>query len=52
MKRIGRALMLVLCSRNRGGMEPDDLLCSHNARPQNDARGASRPFFLLAERPR
>ena len=27
-------------------MEPDDLLCSRNARPQKDAKGAARPFFL------
>ena len=30
-------------------MEPDDLLCSRNARHQNDGRGAARPSFLLAE---
>ena len=24
------------------GMEPDDLLCSRNARPQNDGEGAAR----------
>jgi hypothetical protein len=30
-------------------MEPDDLLCSRNARPQKDGRGTARPSFLLAE---
>jgi hypothetical protein len=41
--------MLVLCPRNRAGVEPDDLLCSRNARPQKGGRGAARPSFLLAE---
>ncbi len=30
-------------------MEPVDLLCSRNARPQKGGRGAARPSFLLAE---
>ena len=30
-------------------MEPADLLCSRNARPQKGGRGAARPSFLLAE---
>ena len=30
-------------------MEPDDLLCSRNARPPKGGRGAARPSFLLAE---
>jgi hypothetical protein len=30
-------------------MEPDDLLCSRNARSQKGGRGAARPSFLLAE---
>jgi hypothetical protein len=33
-------------------MEPDDLLCSRNARPEKDEKGAARPSFLLAERAR
>ena len=33
-------------------MEPDDLLCSRNARPQKDGKGAAGPSFLLAERAR
>jgi len=33
-------------------MEPDDLLCSRNARPRKGERGATRPSFLLAERSR
>jgi hypothetical protein len=33
-------------------MEPDDLLCSRNARPQKGGRGVARPSFLLAEAPR
>ena len=35
-----------------GGMEPDDLLCSRNARPQKDGEGVVRCPFLLAERAR
>jgi hypothetical protein len=35
-----------------GGMEPDDLPCSRNARPEKDMKGAARPSFLLAERAR
>jgi len=31
------------------GMEPDDLLCSRNERPQKGGRGTARPSFLLAE---
>src|SRR3989442_1466989 len=38
-----------LARRTEEGMEPDDLLCSRNAQPQNDGRGAARPSFLLAE---
>ena len=34
MKRIRRTPTLVLCSRNRSGMETVDLPCSRNARPQ------------------
>jgi hypothetical protein len=34
------------------GVEADDLLCSRNARPQKDGRGAARLPFLLAERAR
>ena len=30
-------------------MEPVDLLCSRNARPQKGGRGTARPSFLLAE---
>jgi hypothetical protein len=30
-------------------MEPDDLLCSRNARPQKGGRGTARSSFLLAE---
>ena len=30
-------------------MEPNDLLCSRNARPQKDGRGTARPSSLLAE---
>jgi hypothetical protein len=30
-------------------MEPDDLLCSRNARSQKGERGTARPSFLLAE---
>jgi hypothetical protein len=33
-------------------MEPDDLLCSSDARPEKDEKGAARPSFLLAERAR
>jgi hypothetical protein len=33
------------CSQSAEGMEPDDLLCSRNARPQNEARDqADRSF--------
>jgi hypothetical protein len=39
------------CSRNGRGMEPDDLLCSRNARPQKDGKG-SLAVLLLAERAR
>jgi hypothetical protein len=35
----------------RGGMEPDDLLCSRNARPKKDGKG-SLAVLLLAERAR
>jgi hypothetical protein len=31
-------------------MEPDDLLCSHNARPQKVGRKGVRSFLLLPER--
>jgi len=34
------------------GMEPDDLLCSRNARPQKGWRGSGQVPFLLAEPPR
>jgi len=30
-------------------VEPDDLLCSRNARSQKGGRGTVRPSFLLAE---
>ena len=33
-------------------MEPDDFLCSRNARLQKDMKRAARPSFLLAERAR
>ena len=39
----------LLARRAEEGMEPDDLLCSRNARPQKGGRGAARPSFLLAE---
>jgi len=39
------------CSQSRGEMEPDDLLCSRNARPQKDGKG-SLAVLLLAERAR
>jgi hypothetical protein len=42
IKRLGRTPTFVLCSRNRGGMESDDLLCSRNARPQRPSLGAHR----------
>ncbi len=29
-----------------------DFLCSRNARPQKNGKGAARPSFLLAEPPR
>ncbi len=32
------------------GMEPDDLLCSRNARPQKEWEGGGQVPFLLAER--
>ena len=34
--------MLALCSRNRDGMKPDDLLCSRNARPQKALVGRAQ----------
>jgi len=34
--------MTVLCSRNREGMEPDDLLCSRNARPEKALVGRAQ----------
>jgi hypothetical protein len=34
------------------GMEPDDLLCSRNARLKKYEKGVARPSFLLAERAR
>jgi hypothetical protein len=39
------------CSRNGRGMEPDDLLCSRNARPEKDGKG-SLVVLLLTERAR
>jgi hypothetical protein len=33
-------------------MEPDDLLCSRNARPQKDEEGSGQVPLLLAERAR
>jgi hypothetical protein len=33
-------------------MEPDDLLCSRNARPPKDEEGSGQVPFLLAERAR
>ena len=33
-------------------MEPDDLLCSRNARPQKDGKGSGQVPSLLAERAR
>jgi hypothetical protein len=30
------------CSQNRGGMEPDDLLCSRNARPKKALVGRAQ----------
>jgi hypothetical protein len=41
--------MLVLYSWNRGVMEPDDLLCSCNARPQKMGQGHEE-LSLLPER--
>ncbi len=41
----------LLCLQNAEGMEPDDLLCSRNARPQRDGKG-SLAVLLLAERAR
>ncbi len=43
------------CSQSRGGMEPDDLLCSRNARPQKALVGRAQwkinqPPFLERER--
>jgi hypothetical protein len=34
------------------GMEADDLLCSHNARPEKGWEGNGQVSFLLAERAR
>jgi len=36
-------------TKDSGGMEPDDLPCSRNARSKKDGRGTVRPSFLLAE---
>ena len=44
--------MPFLLTEQRRGMEPDDLLCSRNARPPKGEKGVARPSFLLAERAR
>ena len=37
-----RYILFSAALSKRGGMEPDDLLCSRNARPQKDGEGAAR----------
>ncbi len=44
-------LALEIQTHREEGMEPDDLLCSRNARPQKDGKG-SLAILLLAERAR
>ena len=43
---------LVIVKKGKEGMEPDDLLCSRNARPEKDKEGSGQVPFLLAERAR
>jgi hypothetical protein len=38
--------MVMPCSRSRGGVEPDDLLCSRNARPQKALVGGAQRKIL------
>jgi hypothetical protein len=42
---------LVIVKKGEEGMEPDDLLCSRNARSEKDEKG-SLVVLLLAERAR
>jgi hypothetical protein len=44
------APMLALCSQNRGVMEPDDLLCSRNARSEKVRRKGVRSFLCSRAR--
>ena len=37
---------LLLCSKNRDGMEPEDLLCSRNARSQTPLVGRAGVIFF------
>jgi hypothetical protein len=46
---VGTLLMFV--KKGEEGMEPDDLLCSRNARSEKDVKG-SLAVLLLAERAR